>query len=166
MRATARGRVADVAGAAGGGEGLAEVLGHLRMAALGALGKSHDALHPGGGLARIPGQKVVDDCPGTGVDREQLDPHRAARVVAPPHDACLLEHPDEDPWVVVASGQLSRVDGAAEIADGPVHLPQIVRPWEYRRLRTAAPRLRQMGSRAAASSLGAPSRPPRPTICT
>ena len=141
------------------------MLGHLRVAALGALGKSHDPLHPGGRLAGITRKQVVDDRSGAGVDREQLDPHRPAGVVAAPHDPCLLEHADEDARVVVAGRQLRRVDGAAEIADRPVHAPQVVRPG----MSPTANRRTAVASDGLASnsvSLGAPSRPPRPTICT
>ena len=103
------------------------MLGDLGVAARGALGEPHDPLDPRGRLAGVAREQVVDDRSGAGVDREQLDPHRPARVVAAPHEASLLEHPDEHARVVVAGRQLRRVDGAAGVADRAVHAPQVVR---------------------------------------
>ena len=88
------------------------MLGDLRVAAAVALGETDDALDARLGLACVANEKVVDDRTGSGVDSEELDPHRPSRVVAAAHDAGLLEHPDENARVVVACWELLGVDGA------------------------------------------------------
>ena len=83
------------------------MLGDLQVPAAVGLGETDDALHPRLGLACVANEKVVDDRTGSRIHSEELDPHRPSRVVAAAHDAGLLEHPDEDARIVIASWELS-----------------------------------------------------------
>ena len=120
-------RIAHVARAARGRERLAEMLGDLGMPAAAALGEGDDALDASVGLAGVPLEQIVDDGACVRPDLGEVDLHQPAGVVTAAHDPGLLEHADEHARVVIARGELRRIDAAAVVSDRSVDVAKVVR---------------------------------------
>ena len=103
------------------------MLDDLEVAAALDVRERDDPLDARGRLACVSVEHHLELATGVRGERKELDPHRAACVVPAPHDAGLLEHPDEHARVVgAADGVVERFgqDDAACVPERPVHRSQ------------------------------------------
>ena len=140
------------------------MLGDLDVPTALTLGEGNDPVRaslrdePGAVEQRLDSRRrVVGRC-------EDLYPHTATLVEPAPQEARLLEHPDQDAWIAVRDegGQLLRLDGSAGVAERPVDGPKLGGSGDVRDGEADA----SLGPESSTVSLGSPSLPARPTICT
>jgi hypothetical protein len=124
---------ASVALAAAVHELLAEVVGDLDLPALRRLAERDDPVRPGDRLHAVPLQQTRDPFGCVRRRLEQLNSHRASDVESAPHEARLLQHPDQHARIlvlvelaarrdVVGTDHRGTVDGG--VAQEPVHQPE------------------------------------------
>ncbi len=141
--------------------------GHLLVTARPRLREGDDPVGARLGDESCPVEELFDALARIGRSGGDLDPHQPPLVEVATDESGLLEHPDEDAHVTFGyeQRQVVRIDEPVRVPEPAVDRAELGRGGHVGD-RESSQAVASLGLASRSVSLGSPSRPARPTICT